>query len=310
MVEVIPGRTRIAVLLGGWSREREVSLVSGRSSAEALRQRGHRVEEIDVGRDIARVLAAARPDVCLNMLHGKGGEDGCVQGVLETLEIPYTHSGVGASALGMDKWRSKAVLRDVGITVAESRLLPVAALAAGHPLPPPYVVKPNDEGSSIGVHFVRPGDPPLGPEALAAGEEGSGGDWLVERFVPGLELTVAVLGGRALEVTEIVAASGWYDYAAKYRPGGSRHELPARIPAAVRERALADARRAHAAIGCRGVSRADFRFDPDAGELVLLEVNTQPGMTPTSLVPEQAECVGMAFPELVEWLLGDASCRR
>ena len=303
MVELTPGATRIAVLMGGWSREREVSLVSGRSCAEALRSRGHVVEEFDVGRDIGRVLEERRPDACLNMLHGKGGEDGCIQGILETLEIPYSHSGIGASALGMDKARSKAVLREAGIPVAESRLIPVAMLAEGHPLPPPYVAKPNDEGSSIGVRFVFPGDAP--PEAGA--DESL---LLVERYVGGLELTVSVLGTRALEVTEIVSSEGWYDYAAKYEPGGSRHELPARIPSVQRERLLEYAVRAHEALGCRGVSRADFRYDPDGDQTALLEVNTQPGMTPTSLVPEQAESVGISFPELVEWLVRDASCLR
>ena len=303
MVDLRPGKTRIAVLMGGWSQEREVSLVSGNSCAEALRSRGHRVDEIDVGRDIGRVLEERRPDACLNMLHGKGGEDGCIQGVLETLGIAYSHSGLGASALGMDKSRSKAVLREAGVPVAESRLVPVSALADGHPLPPPYVAKPNDEGSSIGVRFVFSGDPP--PE-VGKGES----LLLVERYVGGLELTVSVLGNRALEVTEIVASSGWYDFAAKYEPGGSRHEIPARIPASLRSRLLGYALRAHEALGCRGVSRADFRFDPDLDELALLEVNTQPGMTPTSLVPEQAASVGISFPELVEWLVRDASCPR
>ncbi len=303
MVEIFPGKTRIAVLKGGWSREREVSLVSGSSCAEALRSRGHLVEEVDVGRDIGRVLDELRPDACLNMLHGKGGEDGCIQGILETLEIPYTHSGIGASALGMDKARSKAVLRQAGIPVAEGRLATARELGAGHLLPPPYVAKPNDEGSSIGVRFVHAGDPP--PQAGA-----NNSPVLVERYIDGLELTVSVLGNRALEVTEIVAAEGWYNYAAKYQPGGSRHVIPARISDELRTSLLDFALIAHKALGCRGVSRADFRFDPERQELALLEVNTQPGMTPTSLVPEQADRIGIPFPELVEWLVEDASCPR
>ena len=303
MTELKPGSTRIAVLMGGWSREREVSLISGRACATALRELGHSVEEVDVGRDIGRTLTALRPDVCLNMLHGKGGEDGCIQGVLEVLRIPYSHSGVGASALGMDKYRSKAVMRQLGIPVAADRLVASGALEAGHPMPPPYVAKPNDEGSSIGVRFVFPGDP---PPRLWEGESRV----LVERYVSGMELTVAVLGDRALEVTGIVSETGWYDYAAKYEPGGSRHEIPARVPDALRERLLEYARRAHEALGCRGVSRADFRFDPEGDELALLEINTQPGMTPTSLVPEQAARVGISFSSLVEWLVRDASCPR
>ncbi len=303
MVDLRPGTTRIAVLMGGWSREREVSLVSGRSCADALRERGHRVEEIDVGRDVGRLLESIRPDVCLNMLHGQGGEDGCIQGVLETLRIPYSHSGIGASALGMDKHRSKLVLAACGIPVAEGRLVEADALVAGHPMPPPYVVKPNDEGSSLGVRFAFPGDRPPAP---LEGETRV----LVERYVGGMELTVAVLGDRALEVTAILSGSGWYDYAAKYEPGGSRHEIPARIPAALREDLLGHALAAHSAVGCRGVSRADFRFDAEREELALLEINTQPGMTPTSLVPEQAASVGISFPDLVEWMVRDASCRR
>ena len=303
MVEIFPGKTRIAVLKGGWSREREVSLVSGSSCAEALRSRGHLVDEVDVGRDIGRVLDELRPDACLNMLHGKGGEDGCIQGILETLEIPYTHSGIGASALGMDKVRSKAVLRQAGLPVADGWLATAAELGAGHLLPPPYVTKPNDEGSSIGVRFVFAGDP---PPQTGEGES----PVLVERYIDGLELTVSVLGDRALEVTEIVAAEGWYDYAAKYQPGGSRHVIPARISDELRVALLDFALKAHNALGCRGVSRADFRFDPERQELALLEVNTQPGMTPTSLVPEQADRIGIPFPELVEWLVEDASCQR
>lgn len=302
-VELRAGSTRIAVLHGGESREREVSLVSGQAALSALRARGHSAQAVDVTPGIVAWLARERPDVCLNMLHGKGGEDGCIQGLLEVLQLPYTHSGVAASALGMDKHRAKAVFREAGIPVASGRLVAAKDFRQGHPLPPPYVVKPNDEGSSIGVRRVFEGDAP----PAAAAEEGC---LLVERYVGGMELTVSVLGDRALEATRILSGRGWYDYAAKYSPGGSRHELPARLPPGVRERLLALALAAHQALGCRGVSRSDFRFDPDSGEMALLEINTQPGMTPTSLVPEQAAHVGISFPELLEWMLEDASCRR
>ena len=299
--------SRVAVLKGGLSAEREVSLVSGRECARALRDGGYDVIEIDAGRDVAAALSAARPDAVFNALHGRWGEDGCVQGLLEFMGLPYTHSGVLASALAMDKMRAKSVFAAAGLPVAESRLAPKSEIAVRHPMAPPYVVKPVNEGSSVGVYIAPEGAnrPPVladdAPEML-----------MVERFVPGRELTTAVLGDRALAVTDIVAASGWYDYHAKYAAGGSRHVVPADIPEAVAEACRDIALRAHAALGCRGLTRADFRWDEAQGVdgLVLLEVNTQPGMTPTSLAPEQAAHVGMDFPALCRWIVEDASCGR
>lgn len=303
MSEYVRGAHRVAVLLGGWSAEREVSLVSGAECAKVLRAAGHCVEEIDVGRDLAAELGAKSPDVCLNMLHGRWGEDGCVQGVLETLGIPYSHSGVAASALAMDKVRAKVVCRDAGLMVAAGHLFTAAEVQREHVLPPPYVVKPNGEGSSVDVTIVGVGDPP----PSLSGERDT---MLVEEYVPGLELTVAVLDGRPLEVTEIRPRGAMYDYAAKYEPGGSVHVIPAEVSKSVRQAALDGAAAAHVALGCRGVSRADFRYDPTQDRLVVLEVNTQPGMTPTSLVPEQADRVGIGFSELVEWMVEDATCPR
>lgn len=306
------GRThpRIAVLLGGRSAEREVSLVSGRDCAAALREAGFEVTEIDAGTDagsdLVAALAAAAPDVVFNALHGRWGEDGCVQGILEWLRLPYTHSGVLASSLAMDKTRAKQVFEATGLPVLPGVLAPSAEIGAGHVMPPPYVVKPNNEGSSVGVYLVHEaanGPPVLDPDAADV--------LLVEPYVPGRELTVAVLGDRALAVTDILT-SGWYDYHAKYSAGGSHHVLPADIPDAIATACLEHALAAHRALGCRGLSRADFRWDPAKGAagLVLLEVNTQPGMTPTSLAPEQAAHVGISFPELCRWLVEDASCDR
>jgi D-alanine-D-alanine ligase len=294
------------VLKGGPSAEREVSLVSGRECAAALRRAGHEVIEIDAGREVAAALDDARPDVAFNALHGRWGEDGCMQGILEWLRIPYTHSGVLASALAMDKARAKAVYADCGLPVAEGRLVPRSEIEAGHPMDPPYVVKPNNEGSSVGVTIVHEdANAPAGlgpdlPDTL-----------LVERFVPGRELTVSVLGEDALAVTDIVT-EGWYDYSAKYTEGGSRHVLPADVPAGIAEACLAHALAAHRALGCRGLTRTDLRWDESRGldGLVLLETNTQPGMTPLSLAPEQAAHRGVAFEALCEWLLEDASCDR
>lgn len=295
----------VAVLLGGWSKEREVSLVSGHACAQALLEAGRQVEEVDAGRDLGAVLSELQPDVCLNMLHGQGGEDGCVQGLLETLLVPYSHSGVEASAVAMNKSLSKSIFQAAGLPVAESMLLPPERIARSHAMRPPYVVKPNNEGSSIGIEFVVEDAPP--PDV--AGREES--LLMVERFVPGMELTVAVMDGRSLEITEIEAVDGgWYDYRAKYASGGSRHVLPARVAKPVRSKVLEYAALAHQVLGCRGVSRVDFRYDPEAEEIAVLEINTQPGMTPTSLVPEQAECVGIGFAELVEWMVEDASCPR
>jgi D-alanine-D-alanine ligase len=297
---------RIAVLMGGRSAEREVSLVSGRECAAALRSEGFEVIEVDAGRDLASVLADLRPDVAFNALHGQWGEDGCVQGILEWLRIPYTHSGVLASALAMDKSRAKQILAAAGLPVPRGMIACREHIRAAHPMEPPYVVKPNAEGSSVGVYIVREGA--NGPARLADDLPEA---LLVEEYVAGRELTTAVMGNEALAVTDILA-EGWYDYHAKYAPGGSRHEIPAAIPDEITEACLDYALRAHRALGCRGVSRTDFRWDESRGlaGLFLLETNTQPGMTPTSLAPEQAAFRGYSFGELVRWMVEDASCSR
>ncbi|MEM9013455.1 MAG: D-alanine--D-alanine ligase [Pseudomonadota bacterium] len=298
---------RIAVLKGGLSAEREVSLVSGRECAAALRAAGFETVEVDAGATLAADLADARPDVVFNALHGRWGEDGCVQGLLEWLGLPYTHSGVLASALAMDKIRAKQVYAEAGLPVAESLVTSAAAARAAHPMEPPYVVKPVNEGSSVGIYIVAEGA--NGPAQLDAEMPER---VMVERYVPGRELTVTVLGDRALAVTDIVSRTGWYDYQAKYAAGGSDHILPAEVPDEVAERCLDIALRAHIALGCRGVTRSDLRWDEarGAGGLFLLETNTQPGMTPTSLVPEQAQHCGMSFEALVTWMVEDASCLR
>ncbi len=294
----------VAVLMGGLSPERDVSLTSGRECADALERLGARVSRIDAGRDIAAVLSRVRPDVCFNALHGAWGEDGCVQGVLETLAIPYTHSGVLASALAMDKAKAKAVLAAAGVVVPGGGLFDRREVGSRHVLAPPYLVKPNAQGSSVGVFRVFEGaNSP--PTELLADDWSFGEEVMVEPYIPGLELAVAVMDGRALAVTEIEAATGFYDYQAKYGEGGSIHYLPARLPDAVASRASQQALLAHVALGCSGVSRSDLRYDGDSGALVLLEVNTQPGMTPTSLVPEQAAHRGMDFDALVLWITLD-----
>jgi D-alanine-D-alanine ligase len=297
---------KVVVLMGGPSREREVSLSSGRECATALRDEGFEVIELDAGADLAERLRAIAPDVVFNALHGRWGEDGCVQGILEWLHIPYTHSGVLASALAMDKQRSKDVYRRHGLPIVESILALKDDVRARHVMAPPYVVKPNSEGSSVGVFLVMDGanTPPQLDDAMPE-------EVMVEAFAKGRELTTTVLGDRALGVTEIIT-SGWYDYHAKYSVGGSRHEIPAQLPPEVTEACLDYALRAHAALGCRGMSRTDFRWDDTRGldGLILLETNTQPGMTPTSLAPEQAAYVGMSFGALCRWLVEDASCCR
>ncbi len=298
---------RVAVLLGGISAEREVSLATGAGVLAALREAGHEALAIEVGENLGAVIAAlsaARPDAVFNALHGRFGEDGCIQGVLDWLRLPYTHSGLRASAIAMDKAAAKEVFRAAGLPVAAHRVVSPAELAEADPLPLPYVVKPVDEGSSVGVFLLREGDNRRREIALgwAHGER-----ILAEDYVPGRELTVAIVQGRALAVTEIVAEAGaFYDYASKYAEGGSRHLLPAPVPAEVAERAMQVALAAHHALGCRGTSRADFRFDDATGRLALLEVNTQPGMTPTSLLPEQAAHAGIAFPALCDLLLREA----
>ena len=297
---------KVAVLKGGPSAEREVSLSSGRECAAALREAGYQVVEIDAGADLVARLGDVAPDVVFNALHGRWGEDGCVQGMLEWLRLPYTHSGVLASALAMDKARSKAIYAAAGIPVAESVIRCKAEIMARHVMAPPYVVKPNNEGSSVGIYIV-----PEGANAPPAIAENMPEHLMVEAYVPGRELTVTVMGDRALCVTEILT-DGWYDYHAKYAPGGSRHELPADIPAEITEACLAHSLTAHRVLGCRGVSRTDFRWDESRGlaGLIALETNTQPGMTPTSLVPEQAAHLGISFPELCDWIVKDASCDR
>ena len=296
---------KVAVLMGGPSAEREVSLVTGRECARALRGEGFEVVEVDAGPDLALRLADIRPDVCFNALHGRWGEDGCVQGLLEWLGIPYTHSGVLASALAMDKQKTKDVYRAAGLPIVESVLATREAVEAGHVLPPPYVVKPYNEGSSVGVSIVREGQnaPRLSAEMPDV--------VMVEAYAPGREMTTTVVGDHALTVTDILT-DGWYDYDAKYKTGGSRHVVPAEIPPEIFAACMEYALRAHVALGCRGVSRTDFRWDEARGlaGLILLETNTQPGMTPTSLSPEQAHATGLGFGQLCRWMVEDASCNR
>lgn len=296
----------VAVLMGGPSAEREVSLSTGRMCAAALREAGFHTVEVDAGRDLAERLLALAPDVAFNALHGRWGEDGCVQGLLEWLRIPYTHSGVLASALAMDKERTKKAYAAAGLPIVPSLLATRDEVRARHVMPAPYVVKPYNEGSSVGVWLVAEennGPPQLDdrmPEVV-----------MVEAYVPGREMTCTVMGDRALTVTDIIT-EGWYDYDAKYKTGGSRHVVPAEIPAEIFDACMDYALRAHQILGCRGISRTDFRWDEARGlaGLVLLETNTQPGMTPTSLSPEQAAHCGIAFPELCRWLVEDASCQR
>lgn len=301
---------RVAVLLGGLSPERPVSLVSGASCAAAAERLGHTVARIDpADADWIAQLTAFAPDKVFNGLHGEWGEDGRIQGVLDYLRLPYTHSGVLASALAADKDKAKAVFAQAGLPLAKGVLMHRLDAAKAHPMEPPYVVKPNGGGSSQGVFIVRKGaNRP--PEQLLDPDWAFGDMVLVEEFIAGKELTVAVMAGRALAVTEIVPAGEWYDYDAKYADGGSHHVLPAKIEPRVTEAAMRAAERAHDALGCRGATRSDFRYDPETDHLVLLEVNTQPGMTPTSLVPEQAAFIGMTFDALVGWILEDASWPR
>ena len=301
---------RVAVLMGGPSAEREVSLVSGRECALGLQQAGYDVYTIDVTHDVVALVRALdpRPDVVFNALHGRFGEDGCVQGVLEFLSIPYTHSGLLASALAMDKPMAKRLFAAAGLRCPDGVVTDIRTVERGDPVARPYVVKPANEGSSVGVRIVRAGD---NQPVRAA-------DWkfdprvVVERFVPGKELTVAVMGDRPLAVTELVSHTAFYDYEAKYTEGRTDHLIPAPIPQPVYDEALRMAKAAHDTLGCRGVSRSDFRYDDTAdggpNRLYLLEVNTQPGMTPLSLVPEQAKYRGISFPELVGWMVENARC--
>ena len=297
---------KVAVIYGGPSSEREVSLASGQECATALGEEGYEVVMIDAGPDLYNQLNAAAPDVVFNALHGRWGEDGCVQGILEWMGLPYTHSGVLASALAMDKERSKAAYRAAGLPVADSGLFDAGEVRARHVMTPPYVVKPYNEGSSVGVYLVMSPDdaPPQLSDDMPARV-------MVEAFVPGRELTCSVMGDRAMSVTEILT-DGWYDYDAKYKPGGSRHVVPAQVPTEIFDACLDYALRAHNALGCRGVSRTDFRWDDRKGldGLIILETNTQPGMTATSLTPEHAAEVGKTFPQLCRWMVEDASCNR
>ncbi len=303
----------VAVLMGGFSSERPVSLSSGSACADALEAVGYRVTRVDVGRDIARLLAELAPDVAFNALHGPYGEDGTIQGVLEYLEIPYTHSGVMASALAMNKEQAKRIAKSVGIPVAEARIMNRHAIGNTHPMKPPYVVKPVSEGSSFGVVIVKE-DQTHPPQVVGSSEWRYGDTVMVERYVHGRELTCAVMGDVALGVCEIIPLGHtFYDYDSKYVKGGSKHEIPAKILPNIYQKIQTLALKAHQAIGCRGVSRSDFRYDDrhsENGELVWLEVNTQPGMTPTSLVPEIAQHAGHDFGELLSWMVEDASCSR
>ncbi|HSO43199.1 MAG TPA: D-alanine--D-alanine ligase [Rhodospirillales bacterium] len=296
---------RVLVLMGGWSAEREVSLVSGAAVTASLQAGGYDATAFDVTRDLGALFAALTPapDVVFNALHGRYGEDGCIQGLLDILGIPYTHSGVLASALAMDKPTAKRLFADAGIPVAEHVICDREALVRGEVMAPPFVIKPFNEGSSVGVKIVRAGD-----DLARWASEGwpYGSRVMVERFIAGRELTVAVMGERALAVTEITTDRGFYDYDAKYAAGGSRHVVPAQLDPVVYAEAQRLAVLAHQTLGCRGVSRADFRFDGE--RLYALEVNTQPGMTPTSLVPEQAAACGMSFESLVAWMVENATC--
>ena len=303
--------SHVAVLMGGWSAEREVSLSSGKECAVALEAAGYGVTRVDVGRDIADVLAKLRPEVCFNALHGRWGEDGCVQGLLEVMGIPYTHSGVRASAVAMNKQQTKRIVAQAGVPIAEAvEVTPEQALA-DHAMPPPYVAKPIAEGSSVGVVIVPTGaNRP--PDKIKTVPLTADGRLMVERFVPGRELTCAVILDQPTEIIDIVSAAHlqFYDYEAKYAPGGSEHILPAVIPADLRAAIQRHTLAAHQALGCRGVSRSDFRWDEPRGDLVFLEINTQPGMTPTSLVPELGQHRGLSFPDLVSLLVEDASLDR
>ncbi|AQS89568.1 D-alanine--D-alanine ligase [Neoasaia chiangmaiensis] len=306
----------VAVLQGGISNERSVSLSSGAAISAALREAGYTVTPIDAGPDIAVTIAALRqaaPDVVFNALHGCYGEDGAIQGVLEWLGLPYTHCDIRASALAMNKEASRQALQAAGLPVARGMVVDIATLAAADPLPTPYVVKPIAEGSSVGVEIVRTGS---NKRAAIAADWKFGRHALVEEFIPGRELTVGVLGDRALTVTDIVpavGADGFYDFDAKYAAGGSVHRLPADIHPEAFEQALRLAEAAHRALGCRGATRTDYRYDDTAGEgpgrLVILEVNTQPGMTPTSLLPEQAALEGISYPALCDWIVQEALSR-
>jgi D-alanine-D-alanine ligase len=299
----------VALLYGGWSAERQVSLWSGEACAKAAEQEGFRVTKVDVQRDIATVLEALRPDVALNMLHGPYGEDGCIQGVLEILGIPYSHSGVLPSALAMNKPMAKRIMEKAGVPLAEGKVVSRFDAAKTHMFPAPYVIKPIAQGSTVGVIIVH--DDSVDPPSQLLGNDWIYGDEiLVERYIAGRELTCAVMGGKALDVIEMQYESEIYDFDAKYSKGGSRHILPAQLPDRIYKEILSQSASAYASLGCRGVARVDFRYDDRSDTLACLEVNTQPGMTATSLVPEIAAHNGIAFPQLVRWMIEDASTNR
>ena len=304
-------KKHVAVLMGGFSSERPISLSSGAACAEAIENLGYKVTKVDVGRDVASRLAELKPDIAFNALHGIFGEDGRIQGILEFLQIPYTHSGVLASALAMDKGRAKIIAAANGVTVAPSRVMNRFEIGKNHPIEPPYVIKPVYEGSSFGVVIVKAGQN-TPPSEITGSSWHYGDDVIVEKYVAGRELTCTVLGGEALEVCEIVPDKEFqfYDFQSKYKPGGSKHVCPAPLSPNIYQNVQRMSVAAHQALGCRGVSRSDFRFDEEKGELVWLEINTQPGMTPTSLVPDMAKVAGRSFGDLVEWMLEDASCMR
>jgi D-alanine-D-alanine ligase len=302
----------VAVLMGGLSNERQVSLSSGRQCSDALQRAGYRVTDVDVGYDIAERLRELKPDVAFNALHGPYGEDGTIQGVLEFLRIPYTHSGVLASALALNKHLAKLMFKAVGIPVTDHIIVNRAEVARQHVMAPPYVIKPIADGSSVGV-FVVKADHSHPPQEILREDWSAGEEVMVERFVPGRDLTCAVMGDVALGVTEIITDLSFYNFEAKYAKGGSSHLLPAPIQPNIYDKVQKIALKAHAALGCRGVTRTDFRFNDQAGpdgELVCLEINTQPGMTETSLAPEQARFAGHSFEDLVAWMVEDASCNR
>ena len=311
----------VALLKGGVSAEREVSLVTGTEVAKALRGEGFRVSEVDAtpGVELFNTLQTLKPDVVFNALHGDWGEDGEVQGLLDLLELPYTHSSAEASRLAMNKYDAKKVLKAHGLKVARDTVVERDVVARGGVMEVPYVVKPNGSGSSASVYLVHEETPQL--LARIAADEGLGEEPIVERYIPGRELTVAVMDGRALAVTEIVP-KGWYSYEEKYGDGAARHVLPADLPESVYRTCMGWAELAHEALGCSGLTRTDFRYDDTdlsgdnvdqadmANRVVTLELNTQPGMTPTSLAPEQAAWVGLSFGELCRWIVEDALCRR
>ncbi|WP_424982866.1 D-alanine--D-alanine ligase [Maritalea sp. S77] len=302
----------VAVLMGGWASEREVSLSSGKACADALERCGYNVSRVDVDRDLGHVLEELKPDVVFNALHGRFGEDGTVQGLLEIMGIPYTHSGVSASSIAMNKHLSKVFFKANGIPVTDHFIASRDEVARKHQMEPPYVIKPVADGSSVGVFIVKQGTEHP-PQEILRTDWKSGEELMVERYIAGRELTCAVMGDVALAVTEVKTDLNFYNYEAKYAAGGSDHIFPADVSSNIYQTAQKLALKAHESLGCKGVTRTDFRLSMHGGEegdLICLEINTQPGMTPTSLVPEMAAHAGHDFEELVRWILEDASCDR